>query len=194
MCGGVMNISKTYLNAFTLIALSLFLFFPNIANANGETSENASHIETCKTMWDDLWPKAKEGDIEARFKILVLLAPPPDMSPLLFPGNSGDYASQYRDIIIWGIYSSDYFLESTDKNSLAKTYRKIILKYVAGLAHSRSSPVSSYLNCMNERKKGCDVQAIKDGLVPAFSDFVENVDNSLKAKKFGTCKKYFTDK
>lgn len=187
-----MNIQKIFLKFCTLIAISAILSLSSLSNAQAKNLEKNSQQETCKIIWEELWPKSKKGDLEARFHILTLLAPPPDMTPFLFPGNDGDYASQYRDILIWGVYNSDYLLKQSNENNIAKSYKKIIFEYVRAIARSPSSPATSYLNCINKEKDGCDVQAVKDGLIPPFSDFTKNVDKSVMIKKYGTCKQYFS--
>ena len=86
----------------TLMVIGILAANFNIVYACERDSipQNVSISDDCTKLWDELWPKAKEGSIEARQALFFLMAPPPDMKAILLPGNSGDLVTTYRDLTV----------------------------------------------------------------------------------------------
>lgn len=149
-------------------------------------------VETCRLMWEEEWPKAKQGDLEARFNIFAgLLFPWPDSSPIAMPGSTNSFVDMIRNEAIIGVYAVDYYVSNYNKPDAALTTEDYPKLATLVIGQFRASAARDFLQCVNEKRTDCSMGAVKDKFVPSFEEYTQRIDANIKAGQYGNCEEYF---
>lgn len=158
--------------------------------------ENLSPLEKeilaagdCAKYWDILWPKAKAGDMEARWYIYFLMVSPPHMDIMFAPSTSQDYVSKMRSAIITAAHAYDYSAENSSdehEKQVIEDYREIaiLLFKDAGFSETRRE---KFMACVTEGKQKCTHLAVEEHLVPSFEDYAKEIDALMAKGIKSTC-------
>ncbi|WP_150004850.1 hypothetical protein [Iodidimonas muriae] len=144
----------------------------------------------CNKRWNLLWPKAQEGDEEARFILYTWVTGFMHAPRLVLPGRAGDRASRIRDKTILAVFSWNYMVtipEGHPYEAFAPFYReKVALDLFNSLV---SGPGSSakFTDCVNRLSGNCSKEAVDENLVPPFGAFAEQINTFLKAGDGPSC-------
>lgn len=166
-------------------------------NSKKQSVPHSVFIEKlCAKVWKDIWPRAKNGDLEARFDLLTAIVAGPDVEPFQMPGSTGSWIDTYRDIVIMGVHTSNYFLlneKSTDPKMIAN-YQTLVMQFANLIVRDGNARGAQFLNCVAEKKENCDDVAIKEGFVPDFNEYAQQIDKNIQFGVQGSCKSYFQSK
>ncbi len=136
----------------------------------------------CADLWNVLWPEAKAGDLEARAILFYFMIPPPDLTFLYAPGNSGDLVSRQRDITTMAVHSQAY------DGPFEPGYRDLVYERFVSAGFAISLKGDQFLECVKTSGDNCADIAVKAKLVPSFEDFAKQIDAMTAAGMKSTCK------
>lgn len=165
--------------SFMLVLLVLFSIPSHAKEEKPSWVEDKAHLEElisenkCTEYWDVLWPWAKKGNLEARAWLFILMAPPPKITPIFAPGNSGDLITKIRNIVIMAAHSHDY----QGDLSLWPGYKNTTNELYKMVGFNKSVKGKQFLECTKDNKaKDCTEIAVKSKLVPSFEKYAEQMD------------------
>lgn len=141
----------------------------------------------CAKYWDILWPKAKAGDMEARWNMYFLMVSPPHMDILFAPSASQNYVTKMRNATIMAAHAYDYDGESP---FFGKNEKAAIADYketAAWLFKHAGFPEKKFMACVTEGKTKCTHLAVEEKLVPSFEDFAKEIDALMAQGIKSTC-------
>lgn len=139
--------------------------------------EKINSNEFCEERWDVLWHWAKNGNLEARFMILFLLNPPPDMGSMKLPGRSGDVVSNIQDLVIFSVHSHEY----SGDFPMRDEYKKVAYELYKMVGFEDSVRGKDFLECVQDAESSeCADIAVSNKLVPSFNDYVLQIDALIK--------------
>lgn len=147
-----------------------------------KNGKRLADAKDCADFWNIFWPAAKAGDLEARAILFYLMIPPPDMSFLYAPGNSGDLISRQRDINVMAVHSIDY------SGPFEPHYRELALEQFISAGFDFPPGKSKFLECVKKGGKGCADIAVKARLVPSFEEFARQIDAMTAAGMKSSCR------
>jgi hypothetical protein len=138
----------------------------------------AQEKQDCQAMWDLLWPKAKKGDIEARFALFMATWAPPHMTAIKRPGLSQDTFSYMRDLAVFTVYSTG--VKDETSQSVTDNYYKVFDRIYKQL-NFKEIGGGEFIKCVKDtRSNECTKIAVKNNLVPSFEDYAKEVDLLVK--------------
>lgn len=141
----------------------------------------------CSEVWDILWQWSKRGNLEARAKLLFLVAPPIHGNILYMPGSAENYISQLRDMAILSVHSEGF---KSGNGSLDKFRSDIADMAYISASFNRMAPGKRFITCTaNHRSNDCTNLAVREGLVPSFEKYANQVDLLLKEGVMYSCPK-----
>lgn len=142
----------------------------------------------CEKVWNILWPLAKKGNMSARYMLLVGMMPPPDMNPILAPGNSGDIISSHRDVAIMAVHSHAYKAENGAPSlTYDNEYFEPVYKLYHAVGFDEINSGKRFLKCLDERKENCSSLAVEGGLIPSFKKYSSQIDTFIKNGEKARC-------
>ncbi len=188
-----LNTKPSFLQ-FVCLCLFLYIslcFSPSFARsetsrwlADKTLAENLWSEKDCSGTWATLWPWAKAGNQEARFMLLRLMAPPPDMSGIEPPGAAHDYTSDIRDFVVFFAYAAPYKPEET----LSESYRSVAKQLFQSTGFSERSGGRDFLTCIESAKPDCHQIAVEAKLIPTFQEYAAEIDALIAAGFDAACK------
>lgn len=188
------KVTKMLSSSILVMVLFVCVFAPQ--NSYSQTAELSHRDQMCAKVWKDIWPRAKNGDLEARFDLLTAIVAGPDVEPFQMPGSTGSWIDTYRDIVIMGVHTSNYFLlneKSTDPKMI-ENYQTLVMQFANLIVRDGNGRGAQFLNCVAEKKESCDDVAIKEGFVPDFKEYAQQIDKNIQSGVQGSCKSYFKSK
>ncbi|MCG7870491.1 MAG: hypothetical protein JAZ11_00125 [Candidatus Thiodiazotropha lotti] len=178
----------------TLILLTLLLTAcatasSVVAEDNPEWLADKARLESlteenrCEEQWNILWKWAKRGNMQARSMIYFLMVPSPDMAPIYAPGNSGDFMSSIKDIVVVAVHSHDYRTSLSNDD----VYSEAAYELYKQVGFDKSFRGRKYLECVKAEKKDCAEVAVEEKLVPSFNDYAAQIDAFIAEGMTITC-------
>lgn len=145
----------------------------------------AQEKQNCQAMWDTLWPKAKKGDIEARFALFMATWSPPKMTVIRRPGFSHDRLAYMRDLGVFTVFSTG--IKNEDKSSITDSYYEMFDRVYDQLNFKKIGG-EDFLKCVKKKRSAeCTKIAVDNKLVPSFEDYAKEVDLAVKNGRKPEC-------
>lgn len=179
----------------SLLALVLFLASIGTHPARAEEEKLSPLIKElqaagdCAKYWGILWPKAKAGDMEARWNMYFLMVSPPHMDILFAPSASQDYITKMRNAAIIAAHAYDYDGENpfneNEKEAIADYKETAVLLFKdAGFFKTKNE---KFMTCVTKGKPKCTHLAVEEKLVPSFEDYAKEIDALMAQGIKSTC-------
>lgn len=173
------------------LALLAFLAFTAAAPAYATDEQLSPLIRElqaagdCAKYWDILWPKAKAGDMEARWNMYFLMVSPPHMDIMFAPSASQDYVTKMRNAYIIAVHAYDYDGEnlSDEEKEVIADYKKTSLSLFKHAGFSEEK----FMACVRKGKSKCSHLAVEEKLVPSFEDYAKEIDALMAQGIKSTC-------
>lgn len=199
------NITNFHMNRLILtFALLLLTALPLVScihtKADTETTQKKCgptkdlSVAFYQDTWDELWPQAKAGDMKARGKLYALILGIPHMSRLVPPGSSPDLMTAIRHLVILEVHLVDYWnqqhpkpqdkLPETDTETLRVYFRN---NFFLQVGFDLSPRGKRFLKCAALQSGGCANQAVEDGLVPSFDEYIAQIDQHVENGAKASC-------
>lgn len=132
-----------------------------------------SGTERCKKLWDFLWPRAKDGDLDARQALFwTVSGAPMHMDVIIPPGRTGKEAERVRDSVILLAHSLGSPLIAGED---VQIYRDMFAR--GGIAASGAG--AAFVSCAESAPSPvCTDKAVAAGVIPSFTTFAAKIDGA----------------
>lgn len=147
--------------------------FHKSLGTNEHKQEKTTNLYDIK--WSEVWNEAKNGEQDAKFKILTSVLPLPHVERLTMSPERNDLASQSYHALVLLVHNCNF----REGDALSEIYRDIANDFFMQRNLMTSAKANRFLKSFKQNEPDCAHYAVEDGLVPSFDQYSSEIDSLM---------------